>query len=190
VTLIPERVETPRLTLRRPTLADAEAIFSRYAGVAEVTRYLSWPTHQTLTDTRAFIEASDRAWSEDGTGPYLVWTSGEVLLGGTGLDLKTPHRAETGYVFARDAWGQGYATEALAAVVSLAFQVPSLWRIHALCHPQNKASARVLEKLAFTREGLLRRYAVFPNAGSAQPADVWSYSRWREGEAAERLPGM
>ncbi len=183
MTLIPERVETLRLTLRRPTLADAEAIFSRYASVAEVTRYMSWPTHRALTETRAFVEASDRAWSKDGTGPYLVWTRGEVLLGGTGLDLETPHRAETGYVFARDAWGQGYATEAVEAVVALAFQTPSLRRVHARCHPQNKASVRVLEKSGFTREGLLRRYTVFPNAGSAEPADVLSFARWRDGEA-------
>jgi [ribosomal protein S5]-alanine N-acetyltransferase len=190
VTLIPERVDTLRLTLRRPTLADAEAIFSRYASVAEVTRYLIWPTHRTLTETRAFIEGSDRAWSEHGTGPYLVWTRSEVLLGGTGLDLETPYRAETGYVLARDAWGQGYATEAVAAVVSLAFQIPSLCRIHALCHSHNKASARVLEKSGFTLEGLRRRYAVFPNAGSAEPADVFGYARWREGEPPSPPPGM
>ena len=177
--LIPEAVETARLKLRRPARGDAEAIFRRYASVPAATRYLSWPTHRTVTDTLAFIEASDRTWSRHGAGPYLVLTREGVLLGGTGLALETAHRAETGYVLAPDAWGQGYATEVAAAVVSLAFQLPSLRRLHALCHPENLASAHVLEKCGFLREGLLRSHTVFPNSGSPEPADVWSYARVR-----------
>jgi len=42
----PERIETARLVLRRPTAADAEAIFNRYAGDSDVTRYLAWPRHR------------------------------------------------------------------------------------------------------------------------------------------------
>lgn len=55
----PETVETARLTLARPTPADAAYIFERYAGDAEVTRFLGWPRHQSLADTRAFLGFSD-----------------------------------------------------------------------------------------------------------------------------------
>lgn len=180
MTLIPEYVETVRLKLCRPTLADGEAIFSRYASVPEVTRYLSWPTHRNLGDTEAFINASDQAWSDTGVGPYLVLTREDVLLGGTGFALEAPHRAETGYVFARDAWGHGYATEVMGTVVCLAFQIPSLSRLDAKCHVANSPSARVLEKSGFLREGLLQGYGVFPNSGASQPADVWNYVRLRQ----------
>jgi GNAT superfamily N-acetyltransferase len=57
----------------------------------------------------------------------------------------------TGYVLAKDAWGQGYATEALGAMVDVARRI-NLRRIYALCHPQHQASWRVLEKCGFSRD--------------------------------------
>jgi [ribosomal protein S5]-alanine N-acetyltransferase len=175
--LIPEEVETQRLRLRRPTLKDAEAIFRRYASVPEVTRYLAWPTHRTVADTEDFILGSDKAWSEDGAGPYLVLSQDGVLLGGSGLALHTPQSAETGYVFAQDAWGRGYATEVVQRVVLLAFRIPSLSRLRALCHLENAASRRVLEKAGFVLEEVLRNHSVFPNCGLPNAVDVCSYAR-------------
>ena len=67
----------------------------------------------------------------------------------------------TGYVLARDAWGQGYATEALAAMVNVAHET-GVRRLYALCHAGHRASWRVLEKCGFVRD----REAVdveFPN---------------------------
>ena len=52
---------------------------------------------------------------------YLIFQHGEDrLLGGTGLSFKSASVAVTGYVFAQDAWGQGFATEALQAMVEVA----------------------------------------------------------------------
>lgn len=184
--LIPDEIETPRLRLRRPTPKDAAAIFARYASVPDVTRYLSWPTHRTVSDTEAFIDASDRAWAEQGAGPLLVLTKAGALLGGTGLALEAPHRAETGYVFAKDAWGHGFATEVTQVLASLAFQLPSLSRLEATCHVENAPSARVLEKAGFFRETLLLDAVVFPNSGSTKPAHAWRYARLRTKEAPPR----
>jgi len=55
----PERVETARLVLRRPRFEDAEAIFVRYASDPEVTRFVGFPTHRSIADTRAFVEFSE-----------------------------------------------------------------------------------------------------------------------------------
>jgi ribosomal-protein-alanine N-acetyltransferase len=174
---LPHRLTTARLFLRRPTEADAQSIFERYASVPDVTRYLSWPTHRILEDTRAFLGFSERAWNETGSGPYLVFNREGALVGGTGLTQKTPYRAETGYVFARDAWGFGFATEVLGAVVSLAFGLPGLRRLSAACHAQHRASAHVLEKAGFRPEGLLRSHLLFPNLGADGPSDVLLYAR-------------
>ena len=171
-----ERVETPRLVLRRPRPEDAEAIFTRYASDAEVTRYLSFPRHTSLEDTRAFLALSDAEWSRWPVGPYLIdlRDTGE-LVGGTGLSFETAKRAATGYLIARDGWGRGYATEALRAMVEVARQAGVL-RLYALCHTAHAASARVLEKAGFAREGTLRRYFVFPNLSPAEPLDVLCYA--------------
>lgn len=173
----PERIETARLLIRRPRAGDAEAILERYAGDPEVTRYVGWPAHRALSGTRAFLAVSDAEWSRWPAGPYLVESRSDgALLGGTGLGFETPFRASTGYIFARDAWGHGYATEALQAMVTIA---PGLGirRLYALCHADHRASARVLEKCDFTREGTLRQYAAFPNLGSGAICDVLCYAR-------------
>ena len=101
-------------------------------------------------------------------------TSG-TMLGSSGLVMEGPGRAATGYVFAKDAWGQGYATESLRAMVALAAEV-KVERLYALCHVDHAASCRVLEKCGFTREGVLSRHLVFPNL-SPEPLDVFSYAR-------------
>lgn len=159
----PERFETSRLVLRKPTLADAEAVFIRYASDSEVTRYLGWPRHQSVDDTKAFLTFSDAEWSRWPAGPYLIESRSEhTLLGGTGLGFEAPSTAVTGYVLARDAWGNGYATEALTAVVDIAKKL-GVVRLYALCHPGHPASARVLEKCGFRLEQRLVQFAEFPN---------------------------
>ena len=171
-----ERLETDRLVLRRPAISDAGAIFARYSNDPEVTRYLGWPRHTTVEETHAFLQFSDSDWRRWPAGPYLIESrsTGE-LLGGTGLQFETPYRAATGYVLARDAWGQGYATEALLAVVAVARNV-EVRRLYAICLPDHVASQRVLEKCGFTREAMLRRFAEFPNLRPGVVVDVLCYS--------------
>ena len=159
----PERFGTNRLVLRKPTFADAEAVFIRYASDPEVTRYLGWPRHQSVDDTKAFLNFSDAEWSRWPAGPYLIEShSGHKLLGSTGLAFEAPSRAVTGYVLARDAWGKGYATEALTAIVEIAEGLGVI-QLYALCHPDHPTSARVLEKCGFRLEKRLEQFAEFPN---------------------------
>jgi RimJ/RimL family protein N-acetyltransferase len=173
----PERINTARLVLRKPRPADAELVFARYSADPEVTRFLGWPRHRVLDETRAFLEFSDAEWQRWPMGPYLIESREDgQLLGGTGLAFETPFRAATGYVLAKDAWGAGYATEALDRIVALAGEF-GLRRLYALCHPDHPASRRVLEKCAFTREGLLRRHSEFPNLRPGDPGDVLCYAR-------------
>jgi [ribosomal protein S5]-alanine N-acetyltransferase len=172
----PELIETARLSLRRPRERDAGAIFSRYSSDPEVTRLVGWPTHTAVADARAFIAYSEGQWAEWPAGPYLIETRRDgALVGGTGLAFETPYRAQTGYVLAKDAWGRGLATEALEAMVGVARDA-GVRRLYALCHHTHRASARVLEKCDFAREGVLRAYSEFPNLPPVEPQDVLVYS--------------
>jgi [ribosomal protein S5]-alanine N-acetyltransferase len=172
----PERIETERLILRRPRAEDIEPIFRRYANDVDVTHWLSWPRHESLEDTRKFLEFSDAEWQRWPAGPYLVESRADgVLLGGAGFGFETLYRASTGYVFARDSWGKGYATEALQTAVDVARGI-GLIRLYALCHTDHLASQRVLEKCCFTREGILRRHSELPNLKRNEPCDVFCYS--------------
>ena len=172
----PEIIETERLRLRRPDFSDAQAIFSRYASDADVTKFLSWPRHESIDDTRAFLEFSRKQWERAPAGPYLIALPDGSLIGSTGLEFETKYRASTGYVLAKDSWGRGYATEALRALLNLAEDL-GLRRIYALCHPNHQPSSHVLQKCGFELEGTLRCYCEFPNLDPGVPADACCYAR-------------
>ena len=176
----PETITTDRLLLRKPEGEDASDIFERYANDPEVTRFLAWPMHNSIDDTRAFLEFSDAEWDRWPAGPYLICslTDGS-LLGSTGLAFEVPFRATTGYVLARDSWGQGYATEALIAMRNLAADL-GVERLYAMCHPEHRPSRHVLEKGGFEFEGTLRRFSEFPNLQPGVAQDVVSYA-WLAG---------
>jgi [ribosomal protein S5]-alanine N-acetyltransferase len=169
----PSVIETERLLLRRPIAADAEQIFCRYASDPDVTRYMSFRRHESLADTEMFLDFSEIEWKAQGCGPYLAFSrESGVLLGGTGVSIQGDE-AETGYVFARDAWGCGYATESLRAMIELARSI-RLSGLHAHCHPDHRASIHVLEKCGFSLEHRASASHVFPNI-SPMKQDVLAY---------------
>jgi ribosomal-protein-alanine N-acetyltransferase len=173
----PWQVETARLILSAPLAAEAHEIFERYASDPEVTRYLGWPRHQTVADTQRFLAFSAVQWEQDGAGPYLIRSRVDGrLLGSTGLGLEPGSVAMTGYVLATDAWGKGYATEALGAMVDVASGI-GVVRLYALCHPQHRASWRVLEKCGFDRDVGWTRQMELPNLAPGVPQDVLCYAR-------------
>lgn len=176
----PARVETSRLVFTAPVAADAREVFERYAGDPEVTLYLGWPTHRSLADTEAFLGFSTSQWARDGMGPYLIrLRENGRLIGSTGLGLEDAgeeKRAVTGYVLAKDAWGLGYATEALGAMVGVARTI-GISKLFALCHPEHERSVRVLEKCAFELDRACNRQIVFPNLAPGVLQDVLCYVR-------------
>jgi [ribosomal protein S5]-alanine N-acetyltransferase len=172
-----ERIETERLFLRKPTLTDAEAIFERYASDAAVTRYLSWPTHRRIEMTQAFLAWSDEDWERWPAGSYLIFErETDRLLGGTGIAFQNPTLAVTGYVLARDAWGQGYATEALEAMVKLA-RATGVKHLVAVCHPDHRPSTHVLEKCGFLLDEERQDRFEFPNLKPRKSWKVLTYMR-------------
>jgi RimJ/RimL family protein N-acetyltransferase len=172
----PAAIETDRLLLRRPRASDAQAVFARYAADPAVTRFLGWRTHRSVVDTQLFLTCCDAEWQQSGIGPYLIQSreDGEIL-GSASLRLVSPQQAATGYLLAKDAWGQGYAPEALRAMRDLALRLGVI-RLTAVCHPEHRASWRVMQKCGFTREGLLRAHAQFPNLAPGIASDVLCYA--------------
>ena len=171
----PARIETARLTLRRPEKGDALSIFERYASDPEVTRFLGWPRHRTVQDTEAFLRFSAEEWERWPAGPYLIRLRGDgQVLGSTGLGFLTPDEAVTGYVLVKDAWGKGFATEALAGMIDVA-RLTGLIRLFALCHPEHGPSRRVLEKSGFVRDEPPTRRAEFPNLAPGVQQDALCY---------------
>lgn len=170
----PSEIRTDRLTLRKPEARDAEDIFERYAGDARVGTYLAWPIHTSLDDTRLFLNFAEGEWAQWPAGPFLVFRD-EELIGSTGLAFESSSRASTGYVFAVEAWGQGYATESVLTMKSLAGEL-GVRRLYAGVHPEHRPSARVLEKAGFEDNGIATACAEFPNLEPGVLSDVRLYA--------------
>lgn len=174
----PEIIQTDRLTLRRPTHHDAEAIFAGYAQDPEVVRYLMWRPHRTIDDTHEYLRYVDRGWI---TGAELTWAltfSDDDRAIGMFAIRPEGFKHNLGYVLGRRYWGQGLIVEAGRPIIELAFSDPAVYRVWAICDVDNHASARVLDKLGMTREGVLRRWIVHPNI-SPEPRDSLCYARVR-----------
>ncbi|MGI9434541.1 MAG: GNAT family N-acetyltransferase [Geminicoccaceae bacterium] len=167
----PEPFITERLKLRRPVLADASAIFEAYAQDQDVVRFLSWQAHTDEEQTRQFLEQSLTEWASGNSFPYVmqIRRQGADPVGMLHARPKG-HLVEFGYVLARDYWGRGYMSEALAALADWYLAQPSIWRASAVCDVDNLASARVMEKAGFQFEGVLRRFFRHPNI-SPEPRD-------------------
>src|SRR5574341_1103293 len=168
----PESFETVRLLLRRPIMADAEAIFNGYAQDSEVARYLTWRPHKNISETEQFLSTYIENWKNDRRFPYSVLLKNKnEMIGMVEISIAN-FRAELGYVLNRAYWGKGIMTEAARALVDWALSQPQIYRVWAVCDVENAASARVLEKIGMQREGILRRYIMHPNV-SNEPRDCY-----------------
>lgn len=171
----PEIIRTERLLLRPPNAADAEVIFDTYARDTEVTRYLIWKPHRDIVETERFVSDCVAAWKTGSRFPWIIaLKNNEALIGMVEIRLDA-FKAHVGYVLGRAFWGQGFATEALRAIVEWAWAQKSIYRVWALCDTENAASARVLEKVGMQREGILRRSQLHPNI-SDEPRDSFFYA--------------
>ena len=158
------RLETERLKLRAIQPTDAEAIFQIYSD-PKVTEYAEISTFTNIQHARNLVSKFTKWFQTDqGVRWGIFLGDTDELIGVCCFDtyLIKYRSANLGYDIASAHWEQGYATEAVTAIVDYAFEyglVSKVNRIQALTHVDNKASERVLEKLDFQKEGLLRQYA-------------------------------
>ncbi|KHK59402.1 GCN5 family acetyltransferase [Burkholderia sp. A9] len=154
----PVTLHTSRLVLRPLREADVHALFDIWSD-AEAMRYFSFAP---LADLQQAVERVARNLATTASGQDLVCVleardTGEVL---GECVLFHAHeqcrRAEIGFSLRRRYWRGGYMHEAASALIAHAFDTLRLNRIEADIDPRNVASARLLERLGFVREGVLR----------------------------------
>lgn len=154
--------------LREFAAVDQQAVHA-YASDPAVTTFTVWgPNSATDTDTflaDAAAQSRGAARSEFTLAAVHI-TSGK-LIGSGAISVTNAHhgRGEIGYVINREFWSQGYATEVAQLLVQFGFQHLRLRRIEATCHPDNRASARVLQKAGLTFEGLMRSHLLVDGVG-------------------------
>ena len=170
-------LRTERLRLRPFADADADALFALHSS-ARVLRYWDSPPWTERTRAERFLAVS-RQLEEDGTGARVAMErrSDATFLGWCGLVRWNPdyRSASLGYCLGEGGWGDGYATEAASALLQWGFDTLDLNRVQAETDTRNLASARVLEKLGFVREGTLREDCVV----NGEVSDSWVFGLLR-----------
>jgi len=161
------RLITTRTVIRAYRPADAEALYQTVTASREhIAQWLPWtPTHTSVEASRQMIDQFAAEWEQGKAFTYGVFAreasgvSG-ALLGGLGLHPRERDvpSFEIGYWLAAEAEGQGYTTEAAAALVDYVLHDLGARRIQILCNALNTRSAAVARRLGFEQEGLLRHH--------------------------------
>ena len=156
------QLETDRLILRRFAVNDAESFFFNWASDDEVTRYLTWPTHQSTAVSRGYMEYCVKGYDDPA---FYQW----------GIELKDTHELignisvvkvideigslEFGWVIGKKYWGNGYTAEAGLKLIDFFFDQVGANRICAGHDVNNPNSGRVMQKIGMKFEGILRQSA-------------------------------
>ena len=164
-------LETERLLLRRPTLADVKAIthLANDRRIAVNTRRLP---HPYLQDHAVdFVRGIANQQRET---VFLI-ESDYAPIGMVGIDWHQPERPELGYWLGVEYWGQGFATEAARAAIDFTFEEFDIEVMKSGARVANPASRNVLEKCGFQWSGVeLHRFEAL---GSSTPVDCFRLTR-------------
>ena len=165
---------TQRLTLRAFRQTDLQDLYD-YASDPEIDRYTPWSRYQSLAEARADLDDFIAGYERDGLGAWgIEHIADQRLIGLINLSLPHPRnrRTELGFPIARAYWRQGYASVAARAVIKFALGQMQLYRVEAICLPENQASVRALQKAGMQYEGLLHSYQVW----RGEPRDLQMYA--------------
>jgi RimJ/RimL family protein N-acetyltransferase len=164
-------LETERLTLRPPTLADVKAIahLANDRRIAENTRRLP---HPYLPDHAVqFV----RALADDRRETAFLIEHNHAPIGMVGLNWREPDVAELGYWLGVDHWGRGFGTEAARAAIDFFFEEYATDLLFAGARVANPASRNILEKCGFQWSGVeLHRFEAL---ASSAPVDAFRLTR-------------
>ena len=168
--------ETERLILRRYKKEDLQDLFE-YLSDKDVVEY---EPYKTMT----FDEAKGNLEWRIGTDEMIAveLKDSHKMIGNVYMGKRDFDSLEMGYVFNRNYWGNGYATESCKALIEQAFS-NGVHRIYAECDPLNENSWKLLELLGFRREAHFRKNVYFwkDENGKAIWKDTYIYAKLNDG---------
>ena len=154
-----QTIETDRLILRRAVREDAEPMFRNWASDPEVTKFLTWPTHESIAVSEMVIGLWLQEYEKES---YYQWMIESKEIGqpiGTISVVRQNEsiaEAEIGYCIGRQWWRKGIMTEALSAAIGYLFTEVGMNRIAARHDPNNPHSGGVMRKCGMKYEGTHR----------------------------------
>lgn len=180
-----KRIETERLILRRFTVEDAESMYSNWASDSEVTRFLMWPTHQSVEDSRKVLGEWVASYENDDKYEWCIAKKeNDEPIGSIGAFNynEKVQSIEIGYCISKAYWHQGITSEALKAVMQYLLEEVGVSRVESRHDPRNPHSGDVMKKCGMKYEGT-RIQADWNNSGICDCA-LYGYVKGVTGESA------
>jgi len=163
-------LETERLTLRKPTLADVPAI-TNLAGDRRIAENTRLPHPYSQDHGVTFV---NHVASRQRETVFLI-EHNHLPIGMIGCDWREEDTPELGYWLGVDFWRQGFATEAARALIDFTFEEFDISVIRSGARVANPASRNVLEKCGFQWTSVeLHRFEAL---GSSSPVDCFRLTR-------------
>lgn len=167
---MPAQFETSRLLMQKLRYEDAPEIFYTYASKLEATRFMSWPTHESLKDTKRFLSYAINGWRSGTDFSYGIRLKGTSRFIGSCGVINDAGKIQFGYILGPLHWGKGYTTEVCQKLLSILKNMPEVYRISTFVDAENIASAKVLYKCGLVEEAHLAKWFRFVNQ-SNMPKD-------------------
>lgn len=148
-------LETERLILRTWTYKDADALFEICRDAEVMLHIGDRKPYETVEKAKEFLNWAVRYQKENGFCRWaVIEKSSGKIIGSCGFARRDMEEAELGYLFAREKWGKGFATEAASACLKYGFENIGLTKIIALTDIDHVKSQKVLEKIGFAPRGV------------------------------------
>ena len=142
-------IETERLILRKVRREDAEPMFRNWASDPEVTKYVTWPPHESIQTSNAVIQQWIKEENDPKTIRYMITTKeSDEPIGSIDVVDYLDGAPEIGYCLSRKHWGKGYMTEACKAFIKYLMDI-GFNKIVIEANVENLASNRVIQKCGF-----------------------------------------
>ena len=149
---------TARLTLRPFIADDAPAMFANWASDPEVTKFLTWPTHQTVEVSQWICSEWVSHYTEPDYYQWAIVYDGQTIGSIAVVDHDDKvGKAQIGYCIGQNWWHMSIVSEALMAVMDFLFDEVGYSRIEARHDPRNPHSGTVMKKCGMKYEGTLRQ---------------------------------
>lgn len=151
---------TERLRLRAPSFLDVNDVFEFCSDPASC-KYADWYPHNSKSDTRDFLAWLKRKSGEKSYTWVIEHREDERVIGTISI-VNTDYSGKiftVGYTLSRHYQHKGYATEALKALTDYLLKELFAERVQAKVMPENEPSCRLLERVGFKKEGILKKGA-------------------------------
>ncbi|MBQ1813133.1 MAG: GNAT family N-acetyltransferase [Bacilli bacterium] len=155
-----KRLETERLILRKMKLEDAEAAYNNWCSHDKVCKYTLWNKHKNVEETKELYKMWVKDYDNLDTYRWIVELKDTHEVIGT-IDVVSKKylkfgSCEIGYCYGDKYWNNGYATEALKAVIKFLFEEADAEVIYAEHSTLNPGSGKVMQKSGMKFEGVQR----------------------------------